>query len=237
MDNGLLSAALCHCWINPISHRLTEVIRLSFISSSSFVILLGRGTWGIKTWNCWYSQRSNVKQPAGACDNCWICVSVVHSTCWRNYVPILSVCCLQFAVIKERSGSGLLGMLHSFCMKEQIITVFPFTGTMCSSTCFRAVNSSLWNISAGTGCSSDASKCHICHSFPVFVVLLWASLRREAVRPSQTSPRWWFLCVTPVQPKRRMWQSFVSPVKFLLEVQHKTTGSWLLQNGFVFFSL
>lgn len=53
MDNGLLSAALCHCWINSILHWRIEVIRLHF----NFILCHPdrQRQWGIKTWNCWYS--------------------------------------------------------------------------------------------------------------------------------------------------------------------------------------
>lgn len=45
---------------------------------------------------------------------------------------LFSVRCLPLVVIKEKSAGGLLGMLLSFCVKEQITTVASFTGIMCS---------------------------------------------------------------------------------------------------------
>lgn len=182
------SASLCHCWINPTLHRLTKVIRLF-----SHQIHPSWSSWQPKALGELRHEivgipreemSNNLLEPVTILDLCLLCFKLAERI--RFSFSLCTVCSLLWS-----KKGVLLGMLLSFCMKEQI-TSFPLHWSKVFIYPLQSSQQLLVKYQCSTGCSSDGSKCHICHSFPVFVVLLWASLRREDLPKLPHQPGWWF---------------------------------------------
>lgn len=221
------SASLCHCWISPNLHRLTEVIRLF-----SHQVHPSWSSWQPKALGELRHEivgiprevmSNNLLEPVTILDLCFSCFKLAERI--RFPFSLCTVCSLLWS-----KKGALLGMCLSFCKKEQI-TSFPLHW---SKVFIYPLQSS--------------QQLLVKYQCRHWMLLRWLQVpplslipcvcgfnlsQSEKGRPAQTSPltRLVFssLCVASVLPKSKMWQSFVSPVKCLLEVLYKTTGSWLLQ--------